>query len=196
MSMNLDGTDRKYVGRGIRNTVGFEWDNENNDLWFTDNGRDHLGDDTPPDELNHAPREGLHFGYPHCHGKNISDPHFNQGKNCSQFTPATYELGPHVAALGLTFYTGNEFPNQFKNQIMIAEHGSWNRKVPIGYRISWVNKKDRSPSSYKIFIDGWLQLSENKDENAWGRPGDVINYKNGILISDDKAGAIYRVSKK
>lgn len=200
MSMKLDGSDRRYIARGIRNTVGFEWDHETGDLWFTDNGRDQWGDDMPPDELNHVPSNGQHFGYPYCYGNQIPDPQFNPSRDCSKYVKATYSLGPHVAALGMAFYQGKSFPSQFHNQIFIAEHGSWNRRVPIGYRVTWVNKNDPSPQSYKTFIDGWLQLPNTTakfdSRYSWGRPVDVINYKDGILISDDKGGALYYVSKK
>jgi len=203
-SVNLNGTDRRVIARGIRNTVGFDWDPETGNLWFTENGRDNWGNDTPPDELNHVPVEGRHYGFPYCYGKNLVDSQFNREGNCNAYVPATYELGPHVAALGLSFYTGTRFPQQYRNNIIFAEHGSWNRQIPIGYRVMWVNKNDRTPQSYKVFIDGWLNLpnsvkltdvSEEKDTPyAWGRPVDVLNAPDGsIFISDDKAGAIYRV---
>jgi glucose/arabinose dehydrogenase len=162
--MDLDGKNKTIIASGVRNTVGFDFDPETGDLWFTENGRDMMGDDTPPDELNHMTSEGVHYGFPFCHGKGIPDPQFNPSKNCTIYKPATYELGPHVAALGLTFYEGSKFPKKYQKQPFFAEHGSWNRRVPIGYRVMWVNKNDPSKESYQVFVDGWLQLPENLKE--------------------------------
>lgn len=164
-------------------------------MWFTENGVDGWGNDHPPDELNHAPREGLHFGFPFCHGKN--NPYkavnpFNPCINCTRFVPAAYNLGPHVAALGMTFYKGDMFPREYKNLVVIAEHGSWDREVPVGYRIVTVDITPNVSEPYKVFIDGWLNDTTGK---AWGRPVDVLNMPDGsLLISDDKTGAIYRVT--
>jgi glucose/arabinose dehydrogenase len=185
--MNADGSNFEIYARGIRNTVGFDW--RNNELWFTDNGRDMLGDDAPPDELNYAPESGMHFGYPFCHGKDIQDDEFTN-RNCEEFTSAAQELGPHVAALGIRFYNGTQFPSEYQGVAFIAEHGSWNRKEPIGYRITTVRLENNTPVSYDVFASGWL----TKD-GAWGRPVDVEVLPDGsILVSDDKAGAIYRIS--
>lgn len=174
---------------GVRNTVGFDWHPETRDLWFTDNGRDLLGDNLPPDELNHAPRKGMHFGYPYCHGKTIPDPEFGAGRDCGKYTPPAMELGPHVASLGMRFYTGAMFPSEYRNQIFIAEHGSWNRTVPIGYRVSLVRLKGGRAISYESFAKGWLQ-----DGRGWGRPVDIQQMPDGsILVSDDRLGAIYRI---
>ncbi|MBP9855633.1 MAG: sorbosone dehydrogenase family protein [Candidatus Omnitrophica bacterium] len=189
MRMNPDGSELEVFARGLRNSVGFDWDAETNELWFTDNGRDNLGDDLPPDELNHAPRAGMHFGFPYCFGKEISDPEFGQQRACSEFEPAAQELGPHVASLGMRFYRGEMFPREYKNQIFIAEHGSWNRSKKIGYRISLVKVKDNQVVSYEDFATGWKQ-----GENVWGRPVDVLNMPDGsLLVSDDYAGAVYRI---
>lgn len=178
---------------GVRNTVGFTWHPTTGALWFTDNGRDMLGDDTPPGELNTAPVAGKHFGFPYCHGGDILDPEFGEGKNCSDYVAPVQKLGPHVAPLGVKFYTGNQFPAAYKNQVLIAEHGSWNRSNKIGYRVTLVTLNDQGEAtSYKPFIDGWLQGEEN-----WGRPVDVLVMPDGsLLVSDDYAGAIYRVSYK
>ena len=185
-----DGTGMEQFARGVRNTVGFDWDPANGELWFTDNGRDWLGNDRPSDELNHAPRAGLHFGYPYCHGKGIADPEFGAEQSCSQSAPPVVELGPHVAALGMRFYTGNHFPTQYRRQIFIAEHGSWNRFPPSGYRITLVRLKGDRTASRETFAEGWLQ-----GLTAWGRPVDVQVMPDGaLLVSDDKAGAIYRIS--
>ncbi len=189
MHMNPDGSGLEVYARGIRNTVGFDWDAKG-DLWFTDNGRDYLGENIPPDELNYAPVKGMNFGFPYCYGKNISDPEFGHKHNCSEFTPPAMELGPHVAALGMRFYQGTMFPDNYNGSIFIAEHGSWNRQVPIGYRITSVKVNNGKPVSYDVFADGWLQGGD-----AWGRPVDVEVAGDGsLLVSDDKAGAIYRIS--
>lgn len=193
LRMNPDGSELEVFARGVRNTVGFDWSPLTQELWFTDNGRDWLGDDLPPDELNTAPEKGLHFGFPYCHGKDIKDPEFNRGENCSDgnFTQPAQELGPHVASLGMRFYTGDMFPKEYENGIFIAEHGSWNRKTPIGYRITFVelDKDGKQPISYRVFADGWLEVGI-----AWGRPVDVLVMPDGsLMVSDDKAGAIYRI---
>ncbi|OHB55478.1 MAG: sorbosone dehydrogenase [Planctomycetes bacterium GWF2_42_9] len=187
--MNADGTDFEIFAKGIRNTVGFDWHPKTKDLWFTENGRDWMGDDIPPDELCKAPKAEMHFGFPYCHGKNILDPAFGKGHSCNEFTEPELELGPHVAALGMKFYTGKMFPAKYKGQIFIAEHGSWNRSKPIGYRIMMVTLKDGYATEYNVFAQGWLQ-----EEKAWGRPVDVLIMEDGaMLISDDKAGVIYRI---
>ncbi len=188
--MNPDGTELEIFASGVRNTVGFDWHPITQELWFTDNGRDWLGDDLPPDELNHAPQSGLHFGFPFCHGTTTTDPEFGNSNSCSELTPAARELGPHVAALGMRFYTGNMFPAEYRNQILIAEHGSWNRSIPIGYRITMVKLEDNQPTVYQVFAEGWLQGSE-----SWGRPVDVLVMPDGaLLVSDDKADVIYRIA--
>ncbi len=187
LRMAPDGTALEVFARGVRNSVGFDWHPETGELWFTDNGRDRLGDDLPPDELNHAPRAGLHFGFPYCHGGFLPDPNFAQG--CDAFTPPARKLGPHVASLGMRFYTGEMFPPDYRGQIFIAEHGSWNRSRKIGYRITLVRLEDNRVLSYEPFAEGWLQ-----GEESWGRPVDVLVMPDGaLLVSDDRAGAIYRI---
>lgn len=190
--MKPDGTRLEIFARGVRNTVGFDWDPKTHELWFTDNGRDWLGDDLPPDELNYAPKQGLHFGFPYCHGKKISDPEFGKTRTCEEFIPPAIELGPHVAALGMRFYTGKMFPGEYRNQIFIAEHGSWNRSAPIGYRVTLVRLENHRPLKYEVFAEGWLQGAR-----AWGRPVDLLVMPDGgMLVSDDEAGVIYRISYK
>jgi len=192
MRMNADGSGLEVFARGVRNTVGFAWHPETRELWFTDNGRDRLGDDVPPDELNRAPRAGLHFGYPYCHGGTLADPEFGKRRPCTDFTPPAQNLGPHVAALGMRFYTGAMFPPAYRNQVFIAEHGSWNRSTKIGYRVALVRLQDGKAVSYEAFAEGWLQ-----GESAWGRPADVLVLPDGsLLVSDDHAGAIYRITYK
>lgn len=190
MRMNLDGTGLEIFARGIRNSVGFDWHPQTKTLWFTDNGRDWLGDDVPPDELNHAPKQGLDFGFPYCHGGDISDPEFGRKHSCRRFTPPAMKLAPHVAAIGMRFYTGTMFPDRYRNQIFIAEHGSWNRSTPIGYRVTLVRLEEGRPVTYEVFAEGWLQ-----NNSAWGRPADVEVMPDGaLLVSDDRAGVIYRIS--
>jgi glucose/arabinose dehydrogenase len=192
MRVRPDGTGLEVSARGVRNSVGFDWHPDTRELWFTDNGRDWLGDDRPPDELNHAPRNGLHFGFPYCHGKAIRDPDFGARHRCEEFIPPAMELGPHVAALGMRFYSGGMFPPEYRSQIFIAEHGSWNRSVPIGYRVTLVRLDRNRAVSYEVFAEGWLERGR-----AWGRPVDVLVMPNGaLLVSDDHAGVIYRISYK
>ena len=189
MRMKPDGSDLQVFAKGVRNSVGFAWEPRSGELWFTDNGRDMLGDDVPPDELNHAPRAGMHFGYPYCHAGAIVDPEFGKLHPCADFTAPAQRLGAHVAALGLKFYTGMQFPARYRNQIIIAEHGSWNRSKKIGYRLSLVRLEGGKAVAYEPFVEGWLQGDLN-----WGRPADVINAPDGsLLVSDDHAGAIYRI---
>ena len=189
MRMKPDGKNLEIFASGVRNTVGFDWHPETGELWFTDNGRDWMGDDRPPDELNRAPQKGLHFGFPYCHG-NILDSSYGRNRDCGEFTAPSIQLGPHVAALGMKFYTGTQFPAQYRNQVFIAEHGSWNRSKPIGYRITLVRLEGNRAVRYETFAEGWLE-----GISAWGRPVDVLVMPDGaLLVSDDRAGAIYRIS--
>jgi glucose/arabinose dehydrogenase len=180
----------EVFAHGVRNSVGFDWHPTTNELWFTDNGRDWLGDNAPPDELNHAPQPGLHFGFPYCHGGDLADPEFGQLRSCDEFMPPAIKLDPHVAALGMRFYSGTMFPEEYRHQIFIAEHGSWNRSTPTGYRLSLVRLAGNRAVSYEVFADGWLE-----GDAAWGRPVDLLVMSDGaLLVSDDRAGAIYRIS--
>ena len=190
LRMNADGSGSEVFARGVRNTVGFDWHPQTGELWFTDNGRDLLGDDSPPCELNRAPRPGLHFGFPFCHGGSVADPEFGSRRSCAEFTPPAQSLGPHVAPLGMRFYTGTQFPAAYRHQVFIAEHGSWNRSQKIGYRITLVRLDAAGKAlSYEPFAQGWL-----RGERAWGRPADVLVAPDGsLLVSDDDAGAIYRI---
>jgi glucose/arabinose dehydrogenase len=192
MRMNPDGTGLEIFASGVRNTVGFDWNPQTKDLWFTDNGRDLMGDNVPPDELNRAWEKGLHFGFPYFYGKSHPDPKFKPRSADFSFTPPEIELGPHVAALGMRFYTGSMFPKKYENQIFIAEHGSWNRSIPIGYRVSLVEIDKNKAISYTTFAEGWL-----KNGSSWGRPVDILWINDGsMLLSDDKAGVIYRIYYK
>ena len=188
--INPDGTGREIFAQGVRNTVGFDWHPQTRELWFTDNGRDWMGDDMPADELNRAPRKGMHFGFPYIHQGDVPDPEYGRGKKMDEFTPPVRKLGPHVASLGMRFYTGRMFPEEYRGQIFIAEHGSWNRSTPIGYRVSLVKLSGNQAVSYEPFAEGWLQ-----GRSAWGRPVDVLVMPDGaLLVSDDKAGVIYRIA--
>ncbi|GAB4498161.1 MAG: sorbosone dehydrogenase family protein [Saprospiraceae bacterium] len=181
----------EIVQRGIRNTVGFTWHPVTKELWFTDNGRDWLGDDLPACELNHAPKEGMHFGYPYCHQGDLQDPKFGEKRSCSDFTPPAQKLGAHVAPLGLEIYSGKNFPAEYRNQVLIAEHGSWNRSKKSGYQISLV-KLDANGKSigYEPFAKGWLM----EGDSVWGRPVDLEHLPDGsMLVSDDYGNAIYRI---
>ena len=191
--MNADGTDVEIIAKGVRNTVGFDWRPGTNELWFAENGADEMGNDLPADELNKLTEVGQHFGYPYCHQGNTPDPRLGQGHSCSDFTAPAINLGPHVAAIGMRFYTGNMFPAEYKNQILIAEHGSWNRDRKIGYRVTLVRVDNNgNATSYEDFATGWLQ-----GQNEWGRPADVLVLPDGsLLVSDDKAHAIYRIAYK
>ncbi len=190
--LNADGTGMEVVQHGVRNTVGFTWHPQTGELWFTDNGRDMMGDDMPACELNHAPRDGMHFGYPYCHQGDVPDPKYGDKRNCDEFTPPAQKLGAHVAPLGVEFYTGAMFPEKYKNQILIAEHGSWNRSKKSGYRVTMVTLENGKPVSYEPFIEGWLNV---KEDEPWGRPVDIEHLPDGsLLVSDDFADVIYRVS--
>jgi glucose/arabinose dehydrogenase len=188
--MKPDGSGQEVYARGIRNSVGFDWSPDSQELWFTDNGRDLLGDDIPPDELNRATRQGLNFGFPYCHGKDIRDPEFGARYPCSQFVPPVLGFPAHVASLGMRFYTGKMFPPEYRGGIFVAEHGSWNRSRKIGYRVSFVKVSGDRALSETVFAQGWLQ-----GERAWGRPADVLVLPDGsLLVSDDQAGVIYRIT--
>ena len=187
--MAPDGSNVEVIARGVRNSVGFDWDPRTGELWFTDNGRDGLGDNIPPDELNHVTQQEMNFGFPYCHAGTIQDPDLGR-EPCSKFVPPAIPLGPHVAAIGMAFYTGQMFPLEYRNQIFIAEHGSWNRSIPIGYRISVVRVEGNRAVKYEPFAEGWLQGGK-----AWGRPAAVLVMPDGaLLVSDDEAGAIYRIA--
>jgi glucose/arabinose dehydrogenase len=190
--MKPDGSGFEVFARGVRNSVGFDWNPLTKQLWFTDNGRDSMGDNIPPDELNIAPQPGMNFGFPNCHGSNIPDPEYGSAEDCKSSTPPALELPAHVAALGMRFYTGSMFPPEYKNQVFIAEHGSWNRSTPIGYGVVVVRVENNKPVKWERFAEGWLQ-----NGRARGRPVDVQVMPDGaLLVSDDTANAIYRITYK
>jgi glucose/arabinose dehydrogenase len=188
--MDADGSDWQDVAFGIRNTVGFDWQPDTGALWFTDNGRDLMGDDLPSDELNRLGKVGEHFGYPYCHQGDTPDPEFGKGKACKDYVAPVAKLGAHVAALGMRFYTGKSFPAKWRGSAIIAEHGSWNRSSKSGYRVVGVHLDGQRVTGIEPLVEGFLQ-----DESAWGRPADVLVMPDGaLLVSDDESGAVYRVT--
>jgi glucose/arabinose dehydrogenase len=182
----------EIVALGVRNSVGGDIDPRSGDYWFTENARDWVSDDLPSDKLNHITRLGEHFGYPYCHQGDLPDPKFNRGHKCSEFTPPVVNLGAHVAPLGMKFYTGDMFPAEYKNNIFIAEHGSWNRHKYQGGRIERVVvDADGKNAHQEVFAEGWI----TGDQDYSGRPDDLLQAKDGsLLVADDWAGAIYRIS--
>lgn len=190
LSMKADGSDWRDEALGVRNTVGFDWQPGSNRLWFTDNGRDLMGDDMPSDELNVVTRRGEHFGFPYCHQGDTPDPEFADDRTCSEFTPPAAKLGAHVAAIGMRFYTGTMFPPEYRNAAIIAEHGSWNRTKKSGYRIVAVELDGSKVVKQTVLVDGFQH-----NEQVWGRPADVLVMPDGaLLVADDLAGAIYRIT--
>ncbi|MCC6916380.1 MAG: PQQ-dependent sugar dehydrogenase [Nitrosomonas sp.] len=185
-----DGTGYEIFAKGVRNSEGFDWHPITKELWFTDISREWMGDNLPPDELNHASGSGLHFGYPYCYGKEVSDPKLGAKRDCNKFTPPAIELNPHVAPMGIRFYNGTMFPTEYHNSIFIAEHGSWNRSRKVGYQIERVQLNANKIIKKETFAEGWLQ-----ENQAWGRPVDILVMSDGaLLVSDDMAGVIYRIS--
>ena len=200
--MKPDGTNLELFAAGIRNTVGFAWHPVTRELWFTDNGRDMLGDDVPNDELNVAWKQGLHFGFPFCHQGDVADPQFGAQRACSTTEPPVQKMGAHVAALGVVFYTGSMFPASYKNAVFIAQHGSWNRSKPSGYRVMVAHTDGRKVTDYETFLDGFLPGPRDSMPGGWeagraalGRPAHVLQMPDGaLLISDDTGNRILRVS--
>ena len=181
----------EIVALGVRNSVGGAVDPRSGQLWFTDNGRDWISDDLPNDELNRVSKIGEHFGYPYCHQGDLADPKYGNDRKCSEFTPPVYKQGPHIAGLGMKFYTGDMFPAEYKNGIFIAQHGSWNRAKKLGYRVLFlsVDPDGKNPKE-QVFAGTWLD-----DQKILGRPADVLQAPDGsLLVADDQTGAIYRIS--
>jgi len=191
LRMNLDGSNVETVARGVRNSVGFDWDPKTGELWFTDNQRDWLSEDLPNDELNHVTKVGEHFGFPYCHQGDLADPEYGWGKNCSDYTKPAALLGPHAAPLGMRFYTGKMFPAQYQGAIFIARHGPWNRtqKYAADIVVAYPDGKG-GIAKVESFMTG---LVENNQ--YLGRPVDLMVMKDGsLLVSDDHNGAVYRIS--
>ena len=179
---------------GVRNSVGMDWHPVSKKLWFTDHGRDWLGDDSPHDELNVVSQKGEHFGFPYCHQGDLLDTEYGKNRSCSEFTPPVAKLGAHIAPLGMKFYTGSMFPAEYKNSIIIAQHGSWNRSTKQGYNLVRASLDGKGKATLHPFVDGFLE-NEKADPPMWGRPVDVLQMRDGsILFSDDYNGIIYRVS--
>ena len=192
--IDVENPKPEIVAHGVRNSVGFDWDPKTGDLWFTDNGRDMLGDDIPPCELNRVETSGDHFGYPYCHGGTIIDPEHGDGKDCNDYVAPAYNFGAHVAPLGMAFYTADAFPQEYQNTMLVAEHGSWNRSKKSGYKVMLIQHDGVKATEGSIFAEGWL---DHETQIAWGRPVDVLGLEDGsVLISDDYADVIYRVAYK
>jgi glucose/arabinose dehydrogenase len=190
--MNADLKGYEVYARGVRNSVGFDWDPRTKEMWFTDNGRDMLGDDVPGDELNHATKAGMHFGFPYCHQGDLADPELGKKRACSEFTPPARKFGAHVASLGVRFYTGPMFPAEYRNRLFIAEHGSWNRSRKSGYRVMVARIEDGKVVDHAVFMEGFLDAASDRN---WGRPVDLQVMPDGsLLVSDDFANAIYRIT--
>ena len=184
------GGDPEVYAQGVRNSVGMDFHPRSGDLYFTDNGADMMGDDVPPDELNHAPRPGLHFGYPYFGGGDARTDDFRERTPPATTSPVV-GFGAHVAALGVHFYRGTRFPGEYRGDAFVAQHGSWNRTVPDGYRVARVRFDGQGrAASREIFADGWL-----RGGGAWGRPVDVKELADGsLLVSDDRSGTIFRIT--
>lgn len=192
--MNPDGSGREVFASGVRNTVGFTWHPQTGEMWFTDNNRDSMGDDLPNCELNTASKANMHFGYPYCHEGTLPDPDFGKKRPCSDFTAPAFKMGAHTAPLGLKFYTGTQFPAAYQGNLFVAEHGSWDRSKKVGYKVTMVKVSNNKATGAEVFASGWLN---DTDQKAWGRPVDVLLLKDGsMLVSDDRAGVIYRITYK
>lgn len=188
--MTKDGNDLEIFARGVRNTVGFDWHPQTREMFFSENGADWMGDELPPDELNRASKADGHFGYPFCHADRYLDSEFGEDDSCTNYTAPVWKFPAHVAPLGIRFYTGRQFPGEYRNQLFVAQHGSWNRTKPHGYRVVLVKFQGDKPVSSSVFAKGWLDASGI----AWGQPVDILQLADGsLLVSDDKNGAIYRI---
>ena len=182
------------VAYGVRNSVGFDFHPQTKRLWFTNHGRDWLGDESPNDTLHVVTRKGQHFGYPFCHQGDTLDPEFGKNRSCSEFSPPTLKLGAHIAPIGMRFYTGKMFPAEYQNNIFIAFRGSWNRTIKQGYNVTRVSFDANGKPKMEPFLTGFL-TDEKADPPMWGRPNDVLVMRDGsLLVSDDQNGIIYRVS--
>ena len=192
LRMDANGGHREAYASGIRSVQGLAWHPETKELWFADNGRNHLGDDLPPDEINRITKRGQDFGAPYCHAGDIPDPKLGSRATCDGYVPPAAKLPAHVSPLGIAFYAGDQFPAAYRNRLFIAEHGSWDRSKPVGYRISTLAlDDDGEPRGYDVFAAGWLRANGS----YWGRPTDLLVAPDGsLLVSDDEAGVIYRIS--
>ncbi|MGR8930887.1 MAG: PQQ-dependent sugar dehydrogenase [Gammaproteobacteria bacterium] len=188
--INADGSGFQILADGIRNSVGFDWEPGTHHLFFNENGRDYLGDDVPPDELNQWTGSRAHYGFPSCHAGTIPDPEFADGMKCGQFKGPVWRYKAHIAPLGMQFYTGRQFPEQYYKQLFVAEHGSWNRSQPQGYQVALVKFREGEPFAEYPFVFGWLA----PDGKVLGRPVDILqNHDGSLLVSDDQLGVVYKV---
>ena len=191
---NADGSGMEVIARGVRNTQGFTWHPRTKQLWFTDHGRDWMGDKGPEDELNRITKVGLNFGYPYCHAKGVLDAEIKKKDACQGVTLPVTTMGPHAAAMGVIFYTGSMFPKEYQNTMFVARKGSWNRTVKFGFDVANVRpSKDGRKATVKPFMTGFLE--DPKAAKFWGRPAYLLQMPDGaLLVSDEQLGAIYRVS--
>jgi glucose/arabinose dehydrogenase len=188
--VNPDGTGFEYFAHGVRNSVGFDWHPVTKELYFATHARDWLGEDVPHDRLDHAPKKGLHFGFPYCHQGDILDPEFGKGRSCAEFAAPLLKTGAHVAGNGVEFYTGAMFPAEYKHRMFLAQRGAWNKTQKTGFKVMMVTLRNGDVPKYETFADGWLD-----GDKFWGRPVYTQQMKDGsLLISDDYAGAIFRVT--
>ena len=191
---NADGSGMEVIARGVRNTQGFTWHPKTGELWFTDHGRDWMGDKGPEDELNRMSKTGLNFGYPYCHAKGVLDVDFKKKDACKGVTLPVSTMGPHAAVMGVIFYTGSMFPKEYKNTMFIARKGSWNRTVKLGFDVVNVRPAaDGKSAKVTPFMTGFLE--DPKEAKFWGRPAYLLQMPDGaVLVSDEQLGAIYRIS--
>jgi glucose/arabinose dehydrogenase len=190
---NPDGSGLEVIARGVRNTQGFDWNPKTGELWFTDHGRDWMGDAGPQDELNRISKTGLNFGYPYCHAQGVPDADFKKADPCKGVTLPVTLMGPHAAAMGVLFYTGKMFPAEYRDTMFIARKGSWNRTTKFGFDVVNVRAApDGKNAKVTPFMTGFMNP---KDQSFWGRPAYLLQMPDGaMLVSDEQLGAIYRVS--
>lgn len=192
-ALDLKTKKKTLIARGVRNSVGFDFRPGTDELWFTDNGRDLMGDHVPPEELNRVTKWGRHYGYPYFHGGDVRDPEYGKGRNPDDYVRPVLKMPAHFAPLGMTFYTGKQFPPDYRGDIFIAQHGSWNRSTPGGYRVIRVHMNGADVKGSSVFLDGFLDLSQGVKK--YGRPADVMVANDGsLLVADDYGGVIYRIT--
>jgi glucose/arabinose dehydrogenase len=194
VEMNPDGTGERIFAKGLRNAVGIVWNDKTNSIWTTENGRDMLGDDLPPEEINDLGKDGGDFGWPYCYGNKLANPEYKDAKRCASTIPPAVEMQAHSAPLGLAFNRGSQFPAEYKDDLFVAFHGSWNRSIPTGYkvvRIHWTNGKPQ----VEDFLTGFLPEGSKSRDGLVGRPVGVLFAQDGTLfVTDDEDGTIYRVT--
>ena len=190
---NADGSGMEVIARGVRNSVGFDWHPQTKELWFTDHGRDWMGDDGPADELNRIVKTGQNFGFPYCHANAIPDLDFPRANACAGVTLPVQTLGPHSAAMGVHFYTGSMFPAEYRNMLFVARKGSWNRTQKFGYDVVTVRTDAQGNNpGIKAFMTGFLDPS---NDSISGRPAYMLQLPDGsLLVSDEQLGAVYRIT--